>query len=747
MLTRSNATSSPVISHIRRLPDQTWEIQTNEQHQQGVANLAAEFASHFGMRPWGRALGLLHDKGKEKHQFQDYIRDASGYDTSRKDYDTVSKRHAYVGAILARQTLAEPLATLLALPIAGHHAGLQDPGDFDNAISLPLPDDVDPQVDIHLSCRDLPKGMEPQDFNHLVRMLHSCLVDADYLDTERFMKPESFALRGEGQTMAQLAERLRRHMDSLMASARPSPVNTFRATVLEACRNAAPLPQGFYSLTVPTGGGKTLASVSWALGHAAAHGLRRVIIAIPYTSIIAQTAKILRDIFGDENVLEHHSATATDDDGREQVDDVNAKARLASENWDAPIVVTTNVQLFESVYACKTSRCRKLHNIARSVVILDEAQSLPLPLLQPVIDAMKSYNRLFGVTFLLMTASQPILGGPSLDRLKKELPRLNLTGIDGLREISPDPDGLNLPRRTRITFDYQEPWDYDELAARLMANDKVLCVVNTRQAALEVYRRAARDADAVTLHLSRMMCAAHVQDTIAAVRQILAEQPQKRLRVISTQLIEAGVDIDFPAVFRQVAGLDSILQAAGRCNREGQLAEAGAATVFSLTGSMRGSLSLADDSLRAMRAALGDEADVMTQEAMTEYFGQLYSRVDSFDEKGVASDVKKITHVPFATVAHNFRLIDDESVDIIVPYKDGERLAEQLRAEGPSRHLMRQVRPYTVSVRRRLLERLVEQRIVVRLRDDILALASPSQYDALTGLLTENVELEELMMV
>ena len=280
-----------------------------------------------------------------------------------------------------------------------------------------------------------------------------------------------------------------------------------------------------------------------------------------------------------------------------------------------------------------------------------------------------------------------------------------------------------------------------------MANDKVLCVVNTRQAALEVYRRTARDTDAVTLHLPRMMCAAHVQDTIAAIRRILAEQPQKHLRVISTQLVEAGGDIDFPSVFRQVAGLDSILQAAGRCNREGRLAEAGTVTVFSLTGPMRGSQSLADDSLRAMRAALGDEADVMTQEAMTEYFGQLYSRVDSFDEKGVASAVKKITHVPFATVAHNFRLIDDESVDIIVPYKDGARLAEQLRAEGPSRHLMRQVRPYTVSVRRQLLEHLVEQRIVVRLRDDILALASPSQYDALTRLLTENVELEELMMV
>lgn len=741
-----------IISHLRQLPDMTWQFQPNDEHQQGVANLAELFAASFNMAEWGRALGLLHDKGKEKHQFQDYIRNVSGFDTTRKDYDAISRRHAYVGALLAKSNIQPPLYILISQPIAGHHAGLQDPGDFHNSMALPLPADVDPNVDVHLLPASLPKGLRPDDFNHLVRMLFSCLVDADFLDTERFMSPDSFSLRGGGQSCASLADKLRQHMDALAAHAKPTPVNAFRATILEACRDAAPLPQGFFSLTVPTGGGKTLASLSWALEHAIAHGLSRVIIAIPFTSIVSQTAAVLRSIFGDENVLEHHSAASADDEADDAIDSLKSKARLASENWDAPIVVTTNVQLLESLYANKPSKCRKLHNIARSVVILDEAQALPLSLLQPIVNALKSYQRLFGVSFLLMTASQPILGGNSLQRLKKECQRVKLNGLDDMREISPDPDGLALPRRTQIVFDYERPWDYDELASRMLANDRILCVVNTREVALEVFRRVAVDPDAATFHLSRMMCGEHIQATLAQIRCLLTEQPHKKVRVISTQLIEAGVDLDFPAVFRQVAGLDSILQAAGRCNREGLRQEKGVVTVFSLPKPKvpRGALLDAVNALKGMRAVLGSEADVMTQAAMTEFFGQLYARFSrdhSFDKEAVEAEVKNIPDVQFATAAKKFRLIDDDGVDILVPYLNGEALIEQLRREGPSRWLMRKLRPYAVSVGRHLLDGLLKERVVEQLCDGLYCLTSPNQYDAQTGLLTTNVALEELMMV
>lgn len=733
-----------IISHLRQSADGSWQIQTNEEHSDGVAALASKFSSLFGMGEWGRVLGLLHDRGKEKPEFQSYIREVSGFGKGECGYDAITKRHAYVGALLAKMAYPR-VHPLLSIPIEGHHAGLHDHDDFLQAMKQEFPDGIDrqaPSVSLSLN-RDMLKS--PSEYNHLIRMLFSCLVDADFLDTESFMAPDSAGRRGGGDDMATLSEKLRVKMEEMCANAPHTPVNSFRAKILSACETEADAPQGFFSLTVPTGGGKTLASMAWALRHAVRHGLRRVIVVIPYTSIITQTAQVLRNVFGDENVLEHHSATDDDsDDGQENPRTL--KRRLATENWDAPIVVTTNVQFFESLFSNKPSKCRKLHNIANSVVLMDEVQTLPVDFLNPIISALKAYRRLFGVSFLFMTASQPILGGESLEALKRECRDVNLDGIGDIKEISPDVDGGSLPRRTNINFCYSTPWSYDDLAERLMLRDRVLCVVNTRQDALEVYRRMNADDGSLTFHLSRMMCGEHIRRTIDEIRKALKEDPARKVRVISTQLIEAGVDLDFPAVFRQVAGLDSILQAAGRCNREGLMSHMGEVTVFSLPRPQRGSQARAEAALKNMRAELGDGVDVLTQRAMTAYFAQYYALGREFDKKGIGADLNSM-EVQFASAAEKFKLIEDGGQDVIVPYGRGAELLAELRKEGESYSLARKLRPYTVSVRKGMVESLLADGVVSVAAEGVLALTSAVQYDPKVGLLAENVSLNEIMMI
>lgn len=319
--------TNPIISHIRPAD---MAIQFNEQQQQGVAERAEAFAAKFGMGEWGRVLGLLHDKGKEQEGFQQYIKKESGY---QPDLKAVKTPHAYVGAILAKQKFPQAFP-LLSNAIAGHHRGLYDFGDLKNQLAQELPSDVSsPTTDATLSIPH--KSIQIKtDFHHLQRMLFSCLVDADRLDTEAFMNPEQARLRGNKATLEQLYEKLLAHLDTLNALSDDTEVNRVRQYVQQQCKEKSKGDIDFYSLTVPTGGGKTLASVLWALGHAIKNGQHRVIIAIPYTSISVQTAATLKAIFGEENVLEHHSKVNEEVIGD---DELARKYQLATENWDYPI--------------------------------------------------------------------------------------------------------------------------------------------------------------------------------------------------------------------------------------------------------------------------------------------------------------------------------------------------------------------------------------------------------------------------
>lgn len=718
-----------IISHIK-LP--SLDIQTNDVHQIGVATIAESFAAEFGMGEYGRLMGLLHDKGKEQAEWQKYIRGVTGYD---QEYANVNSgpNHSYVGAIIAKKSYPQ-IAPLIAQPIAGHHRGLYDYCDYIEETKREIPKDVTVDAAIPYQFPTLPK-MDQYDLHHLIRMLFSCLVDADSLDTEAFMEPSQSKLRGSHTSMPELLKMLETHLQELKADAPDTEVNRIRNYVQEQCVKASQGEGGFYSLTVPTGGGKTLASVLWALHHAVKNNLQRIIIAIPYTSIIVQTATTLKRIFGEDNVLEHHSNI-----NPENIKDTELRNRLqlATENWDYPIIVTTNVQLFESLFSNKRSDCRKLHNIVKSIIILDEVQMLPLGFYKPIVHTLNTLQRVFGVSVLFTTASQPILSG----RIEGANPRASFDALQSVYEIIPQEAFLHVKlRRVELLF-LGEARSYDEIAEELSKHQKVLCIVNTRRDAKEIYDRLPKEG--TCLHLSRMMCPTHVSATIEQVREALNTGTNQPIRVIATQLIEAGVDIDFPVVFRQEAGLDSILQAAGRCNREGKL---GVCTtyIFSLGKEHPLPPGFISKSNNA-RLNMGKYYDWFAPSAMTCYFKQLHSRIDNFDEKQMHELLYK-PECEFEEAARRFRMIDDQTTSVIVNWNGSFDLYHQLLSQGPSYLLMKKLSQYSVNVRKRDFEKLQIIGAIDEPFEGIFAITNPGFYKADTGLSLDNQWLEETYII
>lgn len=723
------------ISHLFCDSSNKWHIQTNDEHSKGVAELAASFAESIGLKDLGYAMGILHDKGKESDSFQSYIRTVSGYDPQRNAPSQV--RHAYVGAVLAKKCFS-PLADVITNQIAGHHRGLYDYRDLKPELDLDIPEGVDTDVPKSLlpdECVSALKGLSANEFHHIWRFLYSCLVDADFLDTERFMDISTNRLRGCNVTFEDLKSKLQSKLDSF-ADAPDTPVNRIRKAVQNECLKASTLPSGFFSLTVPTGGGKTISSVVWAVNHAIANGMKRIIIAIPYTSIIVQTAAVLKGIFGEENVLEHHSNVEYDG-----IKDYRLRQRmkLSSENWDYPIIVTTNVQLFESMFSNKPSVCRKLHNIADSVIILDEVQTLSTDFLQPIVDSLKTYQKFCNVSVLFTTASQPILSWVKTGCN----PKVVFKGVDKVFEIIPD--GMNLHEKLkRVELNIEDSGNtYDEIAQRLSSYNRVLCIVNTRKDAKELYDRLPKEG--ITLHLSRMMCPKHIKDTIAKLKAVLADQNSGTIRVIATQLIEAGVDIDFPVVFRQEAGLDSVLQAAGRCNREGKLSM-GETFVFSLSKERplpSGFMQVTNNA----RLGLGKNREWFAPETMTDYFSQLYSRAETFDKNQIKSILYEPKNMQFERASNEFQLIEEKGTSVVVNWEDSLNLIERLKSEGPSYNLMKKLSQYSVTIRDPDFKKLKKAGLIQEPIESVYVLPDREQYDENVGLLTENHWLEEMLIV
>lgn len=723
------------ISHVSK---DCKRVQTNEKHLEGVAKLADTFASAFGMGKWGEVIGRLHDLGKERENFQNYIKKVSGLDTSANWYGQ-DKRHAYVGALMAKE-LYKTFYHLISFPIMGHHGGLDNYSDFERKMKENFPKDVKKETFVEnlqipeyiLSAVGGSSTKLGRFYHHIIRMLYSCLVDADYLDTESFMDSDSYKLRGSKTTLSELYPRLRAYLETLKTKAAKSQLNDIRNMIQERCRETATCPPGFYSLTVPTGGGKTLSSILWAMLHAIKYGKKRIILAIPYTSIVTQTAQTLSDIFGQDNVLEHHSSVEYK---YEQTEEMRHRIKLATENWDYPIIVTTNVQLFTSMYSNRPSVCRKLHNIAQSVILLDEPQTLPVEQMQPIIDALICYNELFSTSILLTTASQPYIKG----EIKSN--SATLFGIADMHEIIPKEWNLHEKLRRVDIQIIEDEQTHESIASEMVKHDRVLCIVNTRKDAQKIYEALPKEG--MTIHLSRMMCSAHLRKNIAAIKSALADAKQQIIRVVSTQLLEAGVDIDFPIVYRQEAGLDSILQAAGRCNREGKMPSSNT-YVFSLTNKLYGQIRRGAYAFKS----LPPDIDYFSTDAMNQYFLQLYSRVANFDKSGISDALYNPIALQFEDAAQQFRLIDaDGSTVVYVNYEDSSTLITRLIVEGPSYPLLKQLSKYSVNIHMRDFNELAAAGLINVINGAFYYIEDKKQYDDKIGLVTNNHWLDEILMV
>lgn len=725
-------------AHIR---PNDWKTQSIQEHCGGTAAFAEEMASVFDAGAWAKLCGLWHDIGKYSPKFQQHIIASSGFDAAVKDPGKVD--HASAGALLAKEELKK-LYLPISYCICGHHSGLMDyVGDGHTNLQFHLSsqsqhylDNIRRFIPKNISIPTLPMpnfdrdSRKPKAWHLWIRMLFSCLVDADRLDTERFMKPEDFVSRGHYNTLAQMRTVFDTYLANLEKNAPETKVNVIRAEVQKVCKKAGFLPQGIYSLTVPTGGGKTLSSLLWAMEHARKYGLKRIIIAIPYTSIVTQTADKLREIFGTENVVEHHSYVDPD----KMADDSKRKMKLATENWDAPLIVTTNVQLFESLYSNKTSRCRKLHNIIKSVLILDEVQTLPAENLRPIIDILGSLSKYMGTSILFTTATQPAFTGTIGSGLAK------FKGLE-CTEIVHDVDKLfGEMRRVKITFE-KESFSYEVLANKVCKQEQILCIVNTRKEAQQLYNALQDKTNA--FHLSRTMCQQHISDELKIIKDRLNNN--KPVKVVSTQLIEAGVDIDFPVVWRKMAGLDSIAQAAGRCNREGRL-EQGEVHVFQIEGSQQlsGIMAKAENAARDLLYA--GENDFLSPRVAKDYFRLFYAKLNDTDKSGVTDMLYKPCP-DFESAANAFHMIEDDTLTIYVPYsEEGEKLTEKLCNGDYCVQLMRKLQRYSVSVGMHMRDD-IERMGALKLSDRMYVLPDCSNYDANMGLVSDNKWLNDDLII
>jgi len=661
----------------------TW--QSLKEHLQAVSDIGAQYAEVFGGSQFALAAGVLHDLGKYSVEFQ-----------KRLEGSPIRVDHSSAGAKEAMRLYGPGAGKVLAYAISGHHRGIPDYGSVEDERSLAARLKSEPRdysafsgdslgfpdrSAMKLPISPLP-GQPGFSVQFFIRMLYSCLVDADFLDTERaFDGDKAFARSISYPSIRELEQRLTRHLDQLSASAPDTPVNRGRATILKACIEAAAQPPGFFSLTVPTGGGKTLSSLAFALRHAAAHGLRRVIYVIPFTSIIEQNARVFREALGPEAVLEHHSNFEYPDEDSDDWTDQVARLYFATENWDAPLVVTTSVQFFESLFANRSSRCRKLHNIARSVIILDEAQMLPTHHLQPCLGTLRELTANYGSTVVLCTATQPALEGL-------------LPADTVIREIAPDPPRLYKEFR-RVEATRLGSLGDAELAEKILARPQALCIVNTRAHARELYRLISSEPGA--FHLSACMCARHRSARLDSIRQALKDGAP--CRVVSTQLIEAGVDVDFPAVFRASAGLDSIAQAAGRCNREGKIHRGQLFTFEAADHPPRGWF---QRTASVSEMALRDSNDPLGLRTVKAYFEKLYDvesdQLDSCDIMRLSEAGRRDLDFQFETIASKFSVIDSALVSIVIPWDDEARELIQVAKYAPSRRVLRRLQPYIVQI-------------------------------------------------
>lgn len=704
-------------------------------HLSSVAEAARGFASKFGSSDLAYYAGLWHDVGKVDPAFQEYLKLCE----SQPERSHRGPDHKGLGA---KEVIN--LHQLLAFIIKGHHGGLPSKVDLKNWLSILTPSKAiwDSLKSLE---RDLPHLLEkptltipsfaqsdPVRAEFYIRMLFSALVDADFLDTETHFSHDISTIRSKPFDFSDLWRRFSEDQGRLTGRT-DNLVNQIRHEVYGACLRTSELPQGLFRLTVPTGGGKTRSALAFALRHVIKHNLDRIIVAIPFTSIIEQTAQVYRDVLGPEPILEHHSMVNYEE-REDEGDACLSWLRLAAENWDAPVIVTTTVQLFESLFSNSTSKCRKLHNITRSVIILDEVQYLPVPLLRPILDAIRQLVDHYGVTVVLCTATQPEYSTVSC-----------LGRVERMTEIVPD-KGRLFSGLKRVNYRWPkvgENWSWRQVANEMKGLDQVLAVVNTKKDAIALLDAIG---DPTTLHLSTLLCGAHRRDVLNEVKKRLVRGDLCRL--VSTQVIEAGVDIDFPVVFRAVGPLDSLVQSAGRCNREGRL-NVGRVVVFTPEegGMPPGAYRTGADTARSLMQR--SDFDIDNPEIFSTYFRLLF-QVQETDAEGI-QELRSALEYP--KVSSVFRMIKDETVPVIVRYhgiseKDVaiNHLIDNFRSPEftPQRSTLRRLQPYMVSIRAYDLEKYKNEGLIRELTEGFFEWMGG--YDPVRGLDARAIDPADLII-
>ena len=721
-------------AHSTKKSDKT-DWQPLKLHLTNVATAASEFAQDFNAQELAYTSGLLHDLGKYSQEFQRRL------ETARIKVD-----HSTAGAKVSQSQYPLPQSRILEYIITGHHGGLLNFGSSESGLEerlskAMLPDYSSYKDEIQIpDLKNVHSGLKiihknaGFSFSFYIRMLFSCLVDADSLDTEQFCDPEKSFLRGSYEPFEVLDKKFNEHMNVMLSQAKESKINQYRGEIYEQCVEKAALPPQMFTLTVPTGGGKTLSSMAFALNHLKKNELKRIFYVIPYTSIIEQNAAIFRDIFGNQNVLEHHSNFDPKTVDFENFDSGEESLKLSTENWDMPIVITTNVQLFESLFSNKRSRCRKLHNLAKSVIILDEAQMLPTGYLKPCLAALSELVRNYGSSVVICTATQPKLG-ELLDASIK------------LVEITRSPEELyNEFKRVRVRK--LGELNDEELSTRLKEYRQVLCIVNTRNHAKYLYEALSGLENCY--HLSARMCPVHRRKQLAKIRVLMEENAD--CRVISTQLIEAGVDIDFPVVYRAMTGIDSIAQAAGRCNREGKHLS-GEVCVFRSSEKYGKATSWQRRIAEIGEMVMSDSNDPLSLSTVADFFRRLYfyEGDDGLDKKRILRSFEerhKEFAFPFEDVSASFSIIEEGTNDLIIPYdKNAESIIKDLHSTDFPWRYARKLQGYTVSIYANEFKELVHSHAVETIGDRFHVLKHKDDYSENTGLLTSKYNETEMLLL
>ena len=732
------------IAHVKKLDNGQWdEPHFLEEHLRETAELAAKFADDFNSHEWGYALGFLHDCGKATLEWKNYLKRKSGYDEEASSEALGRVEHSGPSAKLAEEIFGKTIGRPLSFCIAGHHAGLPDWIGSGSQAVLAYRLQNSKTKDICEELKKLLLGMCPKnlpwkfnidglDMALWIRMLFSCLIDADRLNTEKYMNPEQSKERKRYSTITELHKRF----DDSMTTKTQKPQGIYNERVYEArqqvladCRKAAEMESGFFSLTVPTGGGKTLSSMAFALEHAKHYNKKRIIYVIPYTSIIEQNAQVFNEIFGEDEIVEHHSSL---DDYETTI-----RSRLAAENWDAPLIVTTSVQFFESLFSAKPSRCRKLHNIVNSVIILDEAQLIPTDYLKPILETMRFLVKHYRVTFVICTATQPVF------EKQKENPTFPGLTEGSIREIIQDVSGLykNLERvKVELPEKMAAPVEWNDLAEELSRYDQVLCVVSDRKSCRDLHTLMPKG----TYHLSALMCAQHRSAVIAEIKVKLAKE--ESVRVISTQLVEAGVDMDFPVVYRSLAGFDSIAQVSGRCNREGKLNDTGKlgkVVVFKAPRRAPAGILRKASEIAERMISQGIENPI-ERSVFPQYFSELYWKANSLDTMNIHELLKPESselEIQFKTVDEKFKIIDDRNqYNILVRYGDGDKWINFLKkGEIPRVKCLRKLQRYTINIYSDQFNKIYNRGSLEEVIPGIFALNNKVEYNEQIGLLIDEM--------